>query len=172
MISHLTEPRSIGNLKATLGAIVLNTVLSTTALKQSSQPQTLPRNFAQEFFKTYAAKTEPMWYVLLSITNLLLASSCLCDLFKRTSTKTTGTLWLALNNHRLRRCPLPHTDYGFTTTTPLPGETLATGSWLRWYHNRLLLLSQVVRSGLSYISNLPTPYTHKYTNTLLNDTAG
>ncbi|KAF8150617.1 hypothetical protein B0H34DRAFT_801557 [Crassisporium funariophilum] len=34
-------------------------------------------------------------------------------------------------------------DYGFTTTTPLPGETLSTGAWLRWYSGRLLLLSGV-----------------------------
>src|SRR6267154_2860775 len=100
IISHLTEPRSIGNLKATLGAIVLNTVLSTTALKQSSQPQKLPRNFAQEFFKTQAAKTESMWYVPLYHESI----PCSCDVFKRTSTKMAGTLWLAFNNHRLRRC--------------------------------------------------------------------
>ncbi|KAK0501744.1 hypothetical protein EDD18DRAFT_1317883 [Armillaria luteobubalina] len=32
-------------------------------------------------------------------------------------------------------------DYSFPQTIPLPGETLATGSWLRWYMKKLIVLA-------------------------------
>ncbi|KAK0501762.1 hypothetical protein EDD18DRAFT_1347834 [Armillaria luteobubalina] len=32
-------------------------------------------------------------------------------------------------------------DYSFPTTTPIPGETLSKGSWLRWYMKKLIILS-------------------------------
>ncbi|KAF8811473.1 hypothetical protein BYT27DRAFT_7089460 [Phlegmacium glaucopus] len=39
-------------------------------------------------------------------------------------------------------------DYGFTTTTPIPGEPLSTGRLLRWYGAHLVHLSTVVSFAL------------------------
>ncbi|KAF8806733.1 hypothetical protein BYT27DRAFT_7256738 [Phlegmacium glaucopus] len=87
-----------GTLKATLGAIALNTVLSTIK-GQALQP--LPQDFAKHFFINQAAKIEPMWQL----------------------TKTA--------------------DYGYITTTPIPGESLSTGRFLRWYSVQLMHLAAV-----------------------------
>ncbi|KAF8814503.1 hypothetical protein BYT27DRAFT_7238816 [Phlegmacium glaucopus] len=51
-----------GILKAILGAIALNIMLSTI---KGLEPQTLPQNFARSFFITQATKIEPMWYAIL-----------------------------------------------------------------------------------------------------------
>ncbi|KAF8806731.1 hypothetical protein BYT27DRAFT_6607012 [Phlegmacium glaucopus] len=87
-----------GILKAVLGAIALNTVLSTL---KGREPQILPQDFAKHFFINQAGKIEPMWQI----------------------TKTI--------------------DYGFTTTTPIPGESLSTGKLFRWYGVQLMHLAAV-----------------------------
>ncbi|KAK0202394.1 hypothetical protein DFS33DRAFT_1339752 [Desarmillaria ectypa] len=36
---------------------------------------------------------------------------------------------------------LKASDYSFSTTIPLPGETLSKGSWLRWYMKKLTIVA-------------------------------
>ncbi|KAK0205854.1 hypothetical protein DFS33DRAFT_1310301 [Desarmillaria ectypa] len=38
----------------------------------------------------------------------------------------------------------PICDYSFSTTIPLPGETLSKGSWLRWYMKKLTIVAFTV----------------------------
>ncbi|KAF8806727.1 hypothetical protein BYT27DRAFT_7242488 [Phlegmacium glaucopus] len=45
------------------------------------------------------------------------------------------------SSHKQQRLTL--CDYGFTTTMPIPGESLSTGRLLRWYGIRLMYLSAV-----------------------------
>ncbi|KAH7924669.1 hypothetical protein BV22DRAFT_1090482 [Leucogyrophana mollusca] len=40
-------------------------------------------------------------------------------------------------------------DYGWDSTIPIPGETLAYGSWLRWFQRNILTLSQTDREACS-----------------------
>ncbi|KAK0489389.1 hypothetical protein IW261DRAFT_1444751 [Armillaria novae-zelandiae] len=51
-------------------------------------------------------------------------------------------------------------DYSFSTTVPLPGETLSEGSWLRWYMKKLIILSftdDQAGSALWHIRSLLAP---------------
>ncbi|KAF8806732.1 hypothetical protein BYT27DRAFT_7190377 [Phlegmacium glaucopus] len=48
-------------------------------------------------------------------------------------------------------------DYGFTTTTPIPGESLSTGKLFRWYGIQLMHLAAVVRSVLWHTNMFLAP---------------
>ncbi|KAK0489354.1 hypothetical protein IW261DRAFT_1327060, partial [Armillaria novae-zelandiae] len=45
---------------------------------------------------------------------------------------------------------LTASDYSYSTTVPLPGETLSEGSWIRWYTKKLTVLSFTVNSTKRY----------------------
>ncbi|KAK0197957.1 hypothetical protein F5146DRAFT_1017606 [Armillaria mellea] len=60
---------------------------------------------------------------------------------------------------------LKASDYAFSETVPLPGETLSNGSWLRWYSKKLTVLSfndEQAGSALWHIRSLLAPPTDAF----------
>ncbi|KAK0459070.1 uncharacterized protein EV420DRAFT_1676791 [Desarmillaria tabescens] len=71
----------------------------------------IPKGFSKKYFDMHTAKVAPLWH----------------------ATKTGGKHALSITAYDW----LIFLDYAYPTTIPVSGETLAKGSWLRWYTRKL-----------------------------------
>lgn len=113
-----------------MGATTLNSLLS------SSQPITraglddlLPSSFSKVYFRDVGHHGQALWYVRPI---LRCCHKRLMTVLHRDSTKTFGRSYSS-GTYIDASLTIFRSDYGFSSTRPVKGESLSTGAFARWY---------------------------------------
>ena len=123
-----------GCFKAMLGVLALNGILAS----HNHEPIP-PRDLSRQYFKRLASRTQGLWYV---------GEPCclILDLTRSITGTPQDSPVSSPDPHLLELIKYwhPTSDYGYATTEPIQGETLATGRFSRWFSAKLMSASSKV----------------------------